>query len=1616
MPEPSSARFRLNATTVSSHFKYRCDRRFRWNAVPRALREVPGTVGEGVPKPPRQDTRPGVKELMSGGDDFELGELRHLEDREGEALVWAGPTHDAKKGYDTVGVLPFDRLLDVLRRPGRVRFVAQPQIGYDAEGLGRPLRPAEEAFNRALNERFCARFGLDPRRVEVGLSRPDLLELVPPDAQHPRPRLRVWDFKSSRSPRTEHFMQVAWYTFLLEAVAEVVGDLAVEVDADVGAVKTHAMERRPDGTMQPAEPTFDLGPYRRELDFFLRAKAPGLLALAADEAHWHVQAGCLGCEHYAHCYAYAEATRDVSRIPYLTSESRRRLVNEGLGRQAALAALADAVDGADPAALERVAHLKTLGHDLNLRLDAYLGAAQALQRVDVLLGEAASADAGLAERLREGRAEAERLVAMEQAERWFNRPCILMPSYENVRIVVAAEQDAVTHRCYALGFRVVQFEDGHVVQDEEAFVSAVKPSRERPNGDEGELLEAFLAALFERLRGIDAGNRAVNAAEIPEDGPYRSAKERYVALYTRKKALEAEIEAMRGQRSPEATAQRKAINAELDTIGKTTRGPLFEAKTEMDTAWRAAERVRRPKRLSVQFYAYDPLDLTILREAVERHLFADETAAERFALLRDVARLVPPSSMLPSASTFRTLPVTVVQQVLRQSVALPAPYLYDLRTVSGRLRGLRPDDTLTGTTFRPAYGFHWPPSNQIAFERIHDVWKGEAFDHSASNDPLGPVLSRDGQPLDGVAVVERGGERRRVYTPEAVREQIRKTLLQKLRATDSVVRILRERLNARKMDGTLFEPGEKEAMRQRGEWPKSLLPFPKEPFYLTDVYDPSAPLDASTDRLFEALDTFTVLEESYAELQLKQGHTAPADERAARFEAIAGLAFVREENGVLVFAAPPEARDSKRSAADLSLVLTNADDPSQLLADVDGELFRNPLSPRGGFAKVAFVKADFSGPTPLLWLRPENRTRFDEKVDLTRPCVLDEAYADFNSPKTLDALRRLRGGRPGDGADHVRDLVRTGTMPAFRPFLREADAHYAALEQAAQLDRSLLNAGQRRAFRSAFDEPLTLVWGPPGTGKTHTVAHTVLALAAAAHAQKRPLRVLVSAQSHYAIANVLKAVAKHADAYGLDGIDLFKVISAYGLKDADASLPDDVELVADRDSASGSASGALRFSELLRLLEHGNGVTVVGATVWATHKMTKAWRGLAAPPPPTPVATPDTGGDDPAEAVAGDGPPVAPLFDIVLIDEASQLKLADALIALSALRPGGSVILAGDDQQLPPILRGTYPPDTAPFLTSVFAFMRHRMEARMAAAAAAATLAGEDAAAAAAEVERRTLCLLDENFRMNHPLTEYPRRLVYGTYTSTRPRLRLHAPGRPADPLDAALLDPERPVVLVRYAAPRAFTARNPIEAALAVRIVEALYGQLLRPDGSAFARPQPRRHGDGQELPGEAFAAEGVAVIAPHRAQNATVRGLLREVGFAAPDRSDRAAAPALADGLRVMPLVDTVDKAQGQEFDAVVVSYGVADEAYAEAESAFLLSKNRFNVAVTRARAKVIVLVSDAVMQVVPADQQVLLDGTMLKGFADYCDDGEETFGWTTPDGETVSLRVSWKGFDPA
>ncbi|HEX8337424.1 MAG TPA: ATP-binding protein, partial [Pyrinomonadaceae bacterium] len=522
---------------------------------------------------------------------------------------------------------------------------------------------------------------------------------------------------------------------------------------------------------------------------------------------------------------------------------------------------------------------------------------------------------------------------------------------------------------------------------------------------------------------------------------------------------------------------------------------------------------------------------------------------------------------------------------------------------------------------------------------------------------------------------------------------------------------------------------------------------------------------------------------------------------------------------------------------------------------------------------------------------------------------------------------------------HVHDLLRDGRVADWRPVVGDAGGvekvFRGRLAGAGRDPDALLNEGQWLAWRGVFAEPLTLIWGPPGTGKTHTVAHILASYALAARMEGRPLRILVTAFTHHAIVNVLRKLAELAALYGI-GAETLAVVKLVGSGNAaDEELPPSVERVADE-----SLEGHLRREAPC---------VVAGATVWSAYKAMKKSGGVS-----------------------------RPWFDVVLVDEASQMRLPDALVAFGASRQHSNIILAGDDMQLPPIIHGAYPEEHEHMLGSVFAFMRRRVEA---------------ADLAEPGVEARTIFQLEENFRMNEPLTAYPRAALYrGRFRSTRRDIRIstdpqieEASGELVD----LLLHPGRPIVLCWYEPPRSFTARNPVEAELVALLADRLGRTLLRE-----VKGEPPRHYTPEE-----FVREGLAVLSPHRAQNSAIRQALGRLGFGEEGRP--------------MPLVDTVEKMQGKEREVILVSYGVADEEYATAEAQFLLSRNRFNVAATRAERKLVVVCSTAVLDAVPTDRRTLLDAMMLKEFRQYCADGSAVLDWTAAGGDGVRLNVQWKGF---
>ncbi|WP_292519408.1 AAA domain-containing protein [Methanoculleus sp.] len=469
--------------------------------------------------------------------------------------------------------------------------------------------------------------------------------------------------------------------------------------------------------------------------------------------------------------------------------------------------------------------------------------------------------------------------------------------------------------------------------------------------------------------------------------------------------------------------------------------------------------------------------------------------------------------------------------------------------------------------------------------------------------------------------------------------------------------------------------------------------------------------------------------------------------------------------------------------------------------------------------------------------------------------VLHPRFTDFVTPRYVDRLLAL-DEQPENAFIRLLRDPRGFAAPIAEPEGVIADA--ARLARDAGFTQS-----QERAFSHVMANRLTLVWGPPGTGKTHFLANVILSLVKARRAHGERIRVGVAAFTHAAVENLLVKVQESVGEFDLvAGLPIYKLRSIH--------------------TPGGERS--------LEVLAHDRAETVVGypslllgGTVHSFARLEKS----------------------------------LPSLDLLIVDEASQMRPAELAMVLPLLGADGRLVLAGDDLQLPPVVQGAYPvpEDGLPGLEdSVFAYLRHRDDP-----------------------DRPTYtCQLQENWRMNRTLSRFAAETLYGTgYVPATDAIAAQrialTPGSPGEEWAGWVLDPAYPLVLCILEGVRT-TVENPIEAGLVARLAGELRKRLIDPRSGG---PYPATD-DGDYR----FWRHGLFIVSPHHAQIGAIRGLLA--------------------GMRPWaypPFVDTVDKMQGQEAECAIVSYGVSDVETALSEAEFIYSKNRLNVSLTRSRAKCVV-----------------------------------------------------------
>jgi len=537
------------------------------------------------------------------------------------------------------------------------------------------------------------------------------------------------------------------------------------------------------------------------------------------------------------------------------------------------------------------------------------------------------------------------------------------------------------------------------------------------------------------------------------------------------------------------------------------------------------------------------------------------------------------------------------------------------------------------------------------------------------------------------------------------------------------------------------------------------------------------------------------------------------------------------------------------------------------------------------------LRSVFSGITSCTLERPRSSVK---PAELMKP--LAESFSSLGRRTTVPLVPSLGSGSTGSQGGVVESVEQMSlcTGVGYDPGAQSnrSIAHLVVFDPATaagiptgletrlrsldDLGESDLNESQREAIIGLLSRHLGLLWGPPGTGKSHTLAwllRTWFALVKAPAAIVCPTyAALDSLIGHVEKAGaadlVVRVRSTSAPAVGSFSSRVLDITSA-ALQARD---------VVDRISAA-----------------YRSGDRVVFATLpYQAGKVAKA--GYRA--------------------------------SLVVLDEASQVRIGETAAALAIATmdrvavesPDGTVVVAGDPKQLSPVMPVMPTGEAAGAARSLWDHIRAGMQASL-------PLIG------GSPVEPFVLSV---NYRSDEGIVSALREMGYPlSYQAAGPKDI--PPACSDDPFVNALVAQGngrlRVVEIRNDKLEGSSDGEGSAEAAIAEAVVLAFWN--ARGDMSL-----------------EQFFTERIGVVCAHRSQR---RRIIRTVAAAL------GVSPAEVEALRG---VDTAERFQGGERDVIVVSYGVSSEDTVSSQEDFLYNPCRSIVALSRARALSLVLISSAML----------------------------------------------------
>ncbi len=900
-------------------------------------------------------------------------------------------------------------------------------------------------------------------------------------------------------------------------------------------------------------------------------------------------------------------------------------------------------------------------------------------------------------------------------------------------------------------------------------------------------------------------------------------------------------------------------------------------------------------RTRAQLYFWDRRQFEELAKAIGRHLNVI-VMPPNAPILRGLVWLFPPEQTLQDDHLTIANPITFLKTVIQRDLRLPVSHCLTLFNVAEAYHNPQYPPRIPGSFYRD------PFSDMIPRERIYEIWEGE--------------------PLVKVGNTQK--------TRSQCISSYSDTVKQQVAALRNVVWKFRADMTGR-------------------------LNFAARPL---DIGVPFNFQGMSEDgRLWYG---WARLEEAYKTIDLRRTWSEEPEQLEACYDILRFEQLTAVQNHEFDYQVRPSSRDCKFSEGQNFLALQDESKPGFLdlrFRDVApdaqvphadrnrrlADIFQASLVSYDRDALTARVRlTDFgSAPTLRQHLFDNGLVNMQTAASLVagagpsmaervRQCLLSIGRPPIATaaPATYQALGHPPGANPA-GTDAVTTAARVlwdGAALAVEATATTTAQVANALAAVTALNWPC-NQSQRNAITHCLGRRLSIVWGPPGTGKTTTAAALLAARILIARAAGQSLRLLVSGPTYTAWEKLFNDTLTLLSQLNVTDINCFRVYSAS--HPHHAPLPPGVANVTDV-TASHQDPDSLG---LVQQLDAPDGIVLVGAVAHQCYRIADRAHGTA----------------------------MYRAFDFAAIDESSQLDIGKALFPLCLLTDTAEVVFLGDHLQMPPIVL-TQPPRGAEWLVgSIQTYLIHRHAC-----------------------PHKPLLI---NYRSAQPFVDFGKGIGYPPgLLAHSPNLRLHlanaAQAQPTgwnnavawSPALPQIADPSRRLVAITYADGRAGQA-NQFEADLVCAIVQQLFLSLSASladelDANGAAKPV-----NAAAHTAETFWERGVGIVTPHRAQRALV---IRQLGHLFPTHSID-----LIDAA-----VDTVERFQGGQRDTIVISFGVGDPDLIADEESFLLQLERTNVAISRARAKCILAVSDDLIYHLPSDRETILTSKAVKSYvSDVC-----------------------------